>query len=101
MGVPRERLHHLCVGGVLIDISTGIGPEVFAWKTAGENPSGPPLTPEKEAYYEVIQTCDILYCVQQLNLSSGPWILPIPRRHLLLSQARGSGIKLLRLADDW
>ncbi|KAF9653536.1 glycoside hydrolase family 47 protein [Thelephora ganbajun] len=31
---------------------TGIGPEIFGWKTADGNFSGPPLTAEKEAYYQ-------------------------------------------------
>ena len=101
MGVPREHLHHLRVEGVLIDISTGIGPEVFAWKTTDGNYSGPPPTAEQEAYYEVIQTRNTLFRVQSLKSSSGTRILPIQRRHLLLSQARSSRIQLLRLADDW
>lgn len=77
MGAPREHLHHLRAGGVLIDISTGIGPEVFAWKTAGGNHSGPPLTAEQEAYYKVIQTRITLFRVQSLKSPEGTRILPI------------------------
>lgn len=47
-------------GGALTDIRTGIGPETFGWKTADGNFSGPTLTAEQEAYYQVIRACDAL-----------------------------------------
>jgi hypothetical protein len=45
---------------LLTGIRTGIGPEVFAWKTADGNYSGTPPTKEKEAYYQVVQTRNAL-----------------------------------------
>lgn len=47
--------------GLLTGIRTGIGPEVFAWKTADGNYSGTPPTEGKETYYQVIQTRDALW----------------------------------------
>ena len=49
---------------LLNGIRTGIGPEVFAWKTADGNYTGPALTEEKEAYYQVSPTCVALYYVK-------------------------------------
>ena len=86
-------------GSVLTGISTGIGPEVFGWKTADGSSSGSTLTAEQEAYYQVIQNCKVLCYTQQLKPSPEKRLLPIQRRRLLLPQARGPGIKLLCLAS--
>lgn len=112
LGIERRVLEYLWkfavsftfyshAGGALTGVSTGIGPEVFAWKTGDGKFSGPAPTVNQEVYYKVIQTCDVLCCIQQLKLPSDTRILPIRRRLLLLPQTRNSRIQLLRLASDW
>ena len=113
LGIERSVLEYLWkfavsftfyshTGGALTGVSTGIGPEVFAWKTANGKFSGPSPTAKQEAYYKVTQTCGVLCCmIQQLKLSSGTRILPVRRRLLLLPQTRNSRIQLLCLASDW
>jgi len=67
-GVHREFQVLLALCGSLLNrIRTGIGPEVFAWKTADGSYSGSPLTAEQEAYYQVTPTWDALFCVKQLK----------------------------------
>ena len=54
----------LAYRGLLTGIRTGIGPEVFAWKTASGNYTDPAPNEEKEAYYQVSPTYDALRCVK-------------------------------------
>ena len=76
MKVHREFQVLLVCGSLLNRIRTGIGPEVFGWKTADGSSSGN-LTAEQEKYYQVISTCDVLFCARQLKPPPGTWLLPI------------------------
>ena len=96
----REFQVLLASGSLLNCIRTGIGPEVFAWKTADGQYSGDPLTAEQEAYYQVTLTYDALYRAGELNPPPGTRILPRQRPSVLLPQTRSSGIKLHRLANN-
>ena len=53
MKAHREFQVLLTRGSLLNRVRTGIGPEIFAWKTADGSYSGSPLTAEQEAYYQV------------------------------------------------
>ena len=60
--VHREFQLLLTCTGSFTCIRTGIGPEVFAWKTVDGNYTGIAPTVEKEAYYQVIAAHDALSC---------------------------------------
>ena len=62
-------------GGRLTSVRTGIGPEMFAWKTADGN-STERSTPEDDSYYQVIPACDTPCYAKRLKPSSDAWILP-------------------------
>jgi len=65
--VHREFQVLLMCGSLLNRTRTGIGPEVFGWKTADGNDSEPSLTAEQETYYQVTPACDALFRVRQLK----------------------------------